>query len=497
MSEKGHSSSPPLGSQEFGLTKGSDGISGIDEDLEKKAVRRVDYTVLPVMSMFYLLSFLDRGNIGNARVAGLQQDLKMTDAQYQICLTVLFVPYIASELPSNLILRKIGPSILMPTLLTVWGIIVTLQGLVTNFAGLLTVRVLLGLFEGPMAPCIVCYLSGFYTRKELSLRIALFFSAASLAGAFSGFLAAAIQKMDGVGGKAGWAWIFIIEGLFTVCMGLAGFFVIPSTPSHSKFLTSEQKKVLMARLERDRPSIKPSDKFSGGEILRSVRSPHVVIVFILFFLAGTGTFGLALFLPSIVSELGFSRTKTQLLSVGPFAAGFLVMVISAYLSDRYQSRGVATALVATLAVAGYSIYLGAQDKFVAYGALYLMVPGLSATTPILSTWLSNNSEPYYRRATSIALGFIAANSGGILSTWRFPTKEGPRYTETTIMFLTFSICVVLGSLLNVAYLSSKNKSKARVGRREELLEKYSEDEDGGLRAWMELGDEHPDFRYTL
>jgi len=135
----------------------------------------------------------------------------MTDAQYQICLTVLFVsvnvypvviflienfffsPYIASELPSNLILRKIGPSILMPTLLTIWGIIVTLQGrsptsevirwiwftetlgfigLVTSFEGLVIVRLLLGLVEGPMAPCIVCYLSGFYIRKEVSLRFA-------------------------------------------------------------------------------------------------------------------------------------------------------------------------------------------------------------------------------------------------------------------------------------------------------------------------------------
>jgi hypothetical protein len=131
----------------------------------------------------------------------------------------------------------------------------------------------------------------------------------------------------------------------------------------------------MARLERDRPSIKPSDTFSGVEILRSIRSPHVIIICFMFFMNGTCAYGLALFLPSIVSELGFSRNKAQLLSVGPFAGGFfgafvrelvdrallewfLVMLISSYLSDRYQSRGIAVALIATLAVAGYSIYLG-------------------------------------------------------------------------------------------------------------------------------------------
>jgi len=348
-----------------------------------------------------------------------------------------------------------------------------------------------------MPPCIVCYLSGFYTRKELALRIALFFSATSLSGAFSGLLAAAIQNMDGIGGRPGWAWIFILEGLFTICIGLAGFSLIPSTPRHSRFLTSEQKELIMARLERDRPSIKPSDKFSGGEILRSIRSPNVVMIFVTAFMNGTCLYGLALFLPSIVRELGFSRNKTQLLSVGPFATGFVVILISSYLSDRYQSRGIAIVLISILAIAGYSIYLAADDKFVTYGALYLMVPGIYAVVPIANAWMANNSEPYYRRATSIALTFIAANSGGILSTWSFPSREGPKYRKTTIMNLIFSICTLLGALLNVAYLSWKNKSKNRIGRREELLEKYNEDEDGDLRAWMELGDEHPDFRYTL
>jgi MFS family permease len=182
----------------------------LHRQLEKQAVRKLDYTILPVMTVFYFLSFLDRANIGNARVAGLQKDLHLTDRQYQICVTVLYVPYIVAELPANLLLRRIGPRIMMPTLLTLWGIVVTLQGLVTSYAGLATVRAFLGLVEGPMFPGIVLYLSGFYTREELSLRVALFFSSASLSGAFSGLLAAAIQNMHGIGGKAGWAWIFIL-----------------------------------------------------------------------------------------------------------------------------------------------------------------------------------------------------------------------------------------------------------------------------------------------
>ncbi|KAL0959958.1 hypothetical protein HGRIS_011622 [Hohenbuehelia grisea] len=97
--------------------------------IERRAVRKLDISILPIVSMFYLLSYLDRSNIGNARVAGLQKDLKMTDQQYQICLTVLFVPYILAEIPANLILRKVTPRILMPSLLTLWGLMVTLQGM--------------------------------------------------------------------------------------------------------------------------------------------------------------------------------------------------------------------------------------------------------------------------------------------------------------------------------------------------------------------------------
>ena len=137
--------------------------------------------------------------------------------------------------------------------------------------------------------------------------------------------------------------------------------------------------IIMSRLEKDRPSIKPVDKFTFKEVIRSASSPHVIMVFIMFFMVGTMLYGLALFLPSIVSQLGFSSTKTQLLSVGPFAAGFfgewfvsrkkndvsillsliaIVTIISAFWSDRYESRGITTALISLLGVGGFALYLG-------------------------------------------------------------------------------------------------------------------------------------------
>ncbi|KAJ3979979.1 MFS general substrate transporter [Lentinula detonsa] len=441
--------------------------------LEKQAVRRLDFAILPMMTMFYLLSFLDRANIGNARVAGLQKDLGMSDWQYQVCVTILYVPYICAELPSNLLLRKIGPRYLMPTLLTLWGLMVALQGLVTSYPA---ARAFLGLVEGPMFPGI-------------------------LSGAFSGLLAAAIINMDGISGRPGWAWIFILEGIFSSLVGILGFFIIPSTPQELKFMTAEMREVLIRRLERDKPSSSThEDHFSFKEVFRSLRSPHVLIVFAIFYMEGTVLYGQALFLPSIVNQLGFSANKTQLLSVGPFAGGFIVTLTASMFSDRIKSRAIPTMLISILGVIGFSIYLSSDEKYTRYGSLFFTVPGVYAAVPPVSAWMSNNSEPHYRRATSIALGFVATNAGGITSTWLFPTSESPRYKKTTIINLTFTILIIVGSGINVLLLNHMNKQK--IKKREEILKPYnidSDDEKGtnAKRAWVELGDRHPDFKYSL
>ncbi|PAV20618.1 MFS general substrate transporter [Pyrrhoderma noxium] len=474
-------------------------IIAVDPQEERRIVRKLDYCLIPLMTIFYLLSFLDRANIGNARVAGLQKDLGLTDRQYQICITVLYVPYIIAELPSNLLLRRLGPNLVMPSILTIWGMVCALQGVVTTFQGLATVRAFLGLVEGPMFPGIVLYLSSFYTRKELSLRIALFFSAASLSGAFSGLLAAAIVNMHGVGGKAGWAWIFILEGSFTVLVGLLGFFFVPSTPNDLKFMTQEEREFIIQRLHADRPTTTIEEKFTFREVWRSLLSPQVLLNFVSLFMAGTTLYGLALFLPSIVNQLGYSATHTQLVSVGPFAAGFFVTIITSYVSDRYSCRALVAVASSLLSMVGFIVFLKSTSTKMAYGSLFLSVSGIYPLPPILSAWMANNSEPHYRRATSVAFGFVATNAGGILSTWSFPTSESPRYTKTTIMDISFCIIIIVFSTLNVLYLNYATHQKER--NRDEILAPYITSdkavEDGGEAAWIDLGDRHPDFRYAF
>jgi len=149
-------------------------------------------------------------NIGNARVAGLQTDLQMSDSQYSLALIVTSISYLAVELPACLVLKRVGANVLLPTMATIWGLTTTLQGFVTSYQGLLATRFFLGLAEGGLIPVFMLVMSRFYRRDQIQSRVTLIFTAGSLAGAFSGLLATAILGMDGRAGHKGWQWIFIL-----------------------------------------------------------------------------------------------------------------------------------------------------------------------------------------------------------------------------------------------------------------------------------------------
>lgn len=147
------------------------------------------------------------------QVDGLQEDLNMTNGQYNAALSLFFVSYAGFEPITNILLKRLKPSIFLPAIMFLWGIVMVTMGLVHNAAGLMAARFFLGVAEAGLFPGVAYYLSCWYKRSEFGIRSAIFFSAAALAGSFGGLLAAAIAKMDGIGGKPGWAWIFILVSL--------------------------------------------------------------------------------------------------------------------------------------------------------------------------------------------------------------------------------------------------------------------------------------------
>ncbi|KAL9938391.1 hypothetical protein V8E36_003014 [Tilletia maclaganii] len=233
------------------------------EAIRKRAIRKLDLRTLPFLTLAWLANFIDRTSIGNAATLHLTEDLGLHGVQFNTALAAFYVSYIVSEVPSNVMLKKVGGNRWIPGLILAWAIVTTLTFLVQDFKGLVIIRVFLGLCEGGVLPGMTFYLSLLYPRYELQQRIGIFYAAAALSGSFGGLLAYVISKLNGRDHLAGWRWLFLVEGLATVAIALLGFLIIPSSVAKANFLTEEERKACLAAMAAD----------SGAPASRQVLQP--------------------------------------------------------------------------------------------------------------------------------------------------------------------------------------------------------------------------------
>ncbi|CDO76936.1 hypothetical protein BN946_scf185006.g18 [Trametes cinnabarina] len=376
---------------------------------------KLDLTVLPVVTMIYFLSSLDRSNIGNARIAGLQKQLKMSDDQYSIVLTATLITYTLIDIPSNLVIK-------------------------------------VAFFLLSRSTCRRFILDGDFNF--------VMFSATSLASAFSGLLAAAILNMEGIGSKPGWAWLFILEGLFTVLFGVTCYFMLSNAPAESSWLSDDEKIAVVQALRQDGIISRGEQdaSYTLANCVRTFLQPHVLLIMVIGFLNGRFSF-----LPSIVSGLGYSGTRAQLMSVPPFAVAAVLSVMTAFFADRFGQRGLNIIFFAATALVGFSIFYASHVDHIRYGSLFLLVPGTYCIGPPLGTWTANNSAPYIRRATALAILPMMTNLGSILSTWLLGAiSPAPRYTSATITLLVFQIGIIVCAVMNMMWLAREGRRKARA-----------------------------------
>ena len=175
-------------------------------------------------------------------------------------------------------------------------------------------------------------------------------------------------------------------------------------------------------------------------------------------------YSLAFFVPTIVQGLGYRGISTQLHSVPPYVCSAVFAIASCYASDTFRHRGSFVIVSAIISIVGYAMFLGSTNGQVLYASLFLQVIGAYTMAPLLSSWQPNNLAPYYKRVTGIAFGFISTNSGGILSTWLFPTTDAPRYRKATWTALGLTISIVTFAVINSLYLARENKKKSRLER---------------------------------
>lgn len=363
-----------------------------------------------MLAVLFLCSFLDRTNVGNAKILGLEKSIGVTNDQYANGLAIFFAFYIAAELPSNLVLKKFQPRLWLAVLTAAWGIIGMCLGFIRNYGGFLTVRAFLGLAEGGLLPGMVLYLSSLYTRGEMALRIGLFYTSASLAGAFGGLLARGLSSIGPVGVvDEGWRWIMIIEGLLTFVAGVAAYFLLPNDVSTAWFLNAEERELARKRLYNDTSAHLPDsgeaegvEKFRWSEVKRGVLNIQLWLSASAYFAILSGLYSFGLFLPTIINGLGYTANEAQLWSVIPYAVAAVVTVGVALASDKLKLRGTLMLVVLPLAIVGYAVIanINQHDNHTKYGMTFLMATGLYASVPPVLVWNSNNSAGHYKRATT-------------------------------------------------------------------------------------------------
>jgi MFS family permease len=438
---------------------------------KKKLLARIDFHVIPCLCILYILAYLDRVNIGNVRSFGLTKDLKLVGNQYNTALTIFFVSDILLEIPSNILLKRLGPRIWLSGCMFGFGLVILCQGLVKSYHGLLATRFFLGVFEAGMFPGSFYLIGMWYKRSEAQRRFSFFFSSTTFAGAFSGLLAAAIGKMDGLRGFSGWRWVFVLEGVFTVLVAIAFFFILPTFPEDAKWLTREEKDYVKARLQLEQGHPAYDCPITLRDIGRVFKDFKIFIGGFMYLGMLVPSYGFAFFAPTILATYKWSPIQTQLYSVPPWACAFVLAMIVAFCSDRTKHRFVFTLVPICIAMAGFAILITVHDnRSVEYAGLFFVVMGSFTAMPVIVCWFNLNIGGHHRRAVGSAWQIGFGNVGGIIATYSFLAADAPLYRKGFFISLAFLCLAFVSCCAYAIAITAQNRKKDKTPATIEMTE---------------------------
>ncbi|KAJ5777277.1 hypothetical protein N7520_000523 [Penicillium odoratum] len=428
--------------------------TAIDAELERRVVRKLDLRVPTLMGFFYLLAFLDRSNIGNAKIAGMSEDLDLTGNRYAWLLTIFYISYTVFEFQA-LMWKIAKPHQWASFVVFSWGLVATCQAAAQNWQGMMALRFLMGAFEAGFGPGVPYLLSFFYRRHELGLRCGLFLAAAPLANTFAGALAYGITS--GHSALANWRVLFLVEGLPVCAAAILAWFFVPDSPSSAKFLTDEEKEVARARGLQQAGEADREGKVQWKELAMTLLDAKAWLTAFMYFSCNVSFSSLPVFLPTILEEMGYSKVNAQGLTAPPFFASFLVTIITPWIADRVQQRGLMIAALSTIGGVGYILCATCTTVGVRYFGVFLAACGVFPAIANILPWVLNNQGSDTRRGGGIILLNLIGQCGPFLGTNVFPDSEAPRYIKGMSICAAFMIFTTFLALLLRCLLVWENK----------------------------------------
>ncbi|KAF8168455.1 high-affinity nicotinic acid transporter [Crassisporium funariophilum] len=448
-----------------------------DPAFVRKTIRLIDWRMLPLLGLLYSVALIDRVNLGAARTAGMEKDLKLNIGErYSIASMIYFIPYTLLQIPGNIALRILGARTFLTICVVGWGIAQLGMTFVTTWGYLSLCRVFLGVFEAGFFPSLVFIITTWYKRYEVQKRLALFYLSSIVITSFSSILAFALTLLRGKAGLNGWQWIFLLEGVVTIALGVLTWFFIPDFPDKSTFLNEEQRRMVLDRVEADRGDSIP-DKMTWEKLWKHLSDP-LLWAFALMFLASTvPAYAIGFFVTIILKGMGYTETLALILTAPPGIFAAMSCFFFAWLSDKTRSRALWMVVQNLICIAGLAIAAYAKSNPLRYFGLFLVNAGATGCVPAVLAYSANNITSHTKRSVQTAAIIASGGIGGIMATTVFRQKDFPRYVNG--MWATIGLQLLMIILLGMTTMIFKRRNRLR---REGKL--------GPLEG-------QPDFYYTI
>ncbi|KAL3955399.1 hypothetical protein ACCO45_010962 [Purpureocillium lilacinum] len=426
---------------------------------EERAVRRkFDRRLVLFVTLLFMLSFLDRSNIGNARIAGMDEDLQTDpprDDWYEWALTAFYISYIAFEWMS--LLWKLVPAhVLVSAVVFTWGLTASLQAVATSYPVLIALRVLLGIGEAGFTG-IPFYLSFFFRRDELAFRTAIFISAAPLATSFASTLAWVIVRFAELSPIAPWRLLFLIEGFPSVIVSVIAWSVIPDSPQTASYLTKREKKVARLRLRHEAPAGAASATGTASSDSGPAAKPASGL---------RGRDLAAVFCDPVAWITAAITLAAQALSAPPYLLAFVVVLFTAHMSDRLRARTVPIALHALASAAGYATLALSESlhlpAWLRYLAVYPAAVGFFNVVTLVIAWSINNQASQTRQGGGFALLQLVGQCGPLVGTRLYPDADAPYYGRGMMACACAMLSVAVLAAVLRFYLQFQNRRMDRA-----------------------------------
>ncbi|WAO92177.1 Hypothetical protein NCS54_00967300 [Fusarium falciforme] len=468
-------------------------ITGYDDSLmraratlssveEKKLLRRIDWHLIPLLAIMYMVKTIDASNVSNARIMdrgtprNIMIELRVTPDQYNFVTAAYYIPYILAETPSNLLVKYLKPSVWQARIMISWGIVLCCHAAVTNAGGLYTVRAFLGLFEAGLWPGILLQLCYWYRPDEMASRIVL----VTLLGNFSAVISGVLSfAFDGVHarGLSGWKWLILTEGVFTIMLGIIVYLVLPDFPNTARWMSQAEKDFIQARLPINAPRAAEKD-FDWTEFWQTLKDPKLWLFLLCWAFYTIGTTGLQFYQPTVIANLGFTTiAQAQLLNIPPAIFACILTIVFGWVANTGYIPLPAIPLTFMIIIEACYVVLYTFPNTGGVYAATVIAGGFSiAWYTMMWPWRVQTTDGATGSAFAIAFANSYGQIGGAVGSQLFNSRFAPRYTTSFGIAMGFIGAAIIMNIVTWSAtwrvdVATRRLKRARVaaGKRNEAI----------------------------